>query len=62
MEKLLNVFSNEIGFDIDFITNPTGAQISVLKSEGNHGYGKTLFSAFVDGQTDAVHCHRTFGD
>ena len=36
LDELLHVFSDEIGFNVDFITNPTGAQISMLQGERNN--------------------------
>ena len=60
MEQALNIFSDKIGFDVDFITNPTTAQISVLQGEWDHSGGETLLFALIDGETDAVHRNRTF--
>ena len=33
MNEVTNVLADQICFNIDFITNPTGAQISVLQSK-----------------------------
>jgi hypothetical protein len=49
LDELLHVFSDEIGFNVDFITNPTGAQISVLQSEWDYRYRKPFAIAIVDG-------------
>ena len=59
MEQALNIFSDKIGFDVDFITNPTTAQISVLQGEWDHSGGETLLFALIDGETDAVDRDRT---
>jgi hypothetical protein len=36
LDELLHVFADEISFNIDFITKPTGAQISMLQGERNN--------------------------
>src|SRR5918995_2567647 len=50
LEKFLYVFSDQIGFQIDFITNPTDAQISVLQSEWDNRHGKAPAAALIHGQ------------
>jgi hypothetical protein len=54
MEQSLNVFSNQIGFDVDFITNPKVAQISVFQGKWDDRDGKTPVFTIVDGETDTV--------
>src|SRR5687768_3254930 len=55
LEQFLNVFTDQIGFQIDFITNPTDAQISVLQSEWNNRHGKAPAAAFIHGQANSVY-------
>src|SRR5918996_2416293 len=62
LEKFLYVFSDQIGFHIDFITNPADAQISVPQSEWDNCHGKAPAAAFVHGQADAVYSNGSLGD
>jgi hypothetical protein len=55
MQQILNVLADKIRFDVDFITNPTSAQIRVLQSIRDNGDGKSTAPAIVDRQTDAIH-------
>src|SRR4030095_2122112 len=59
-QEAVDVFSDQIGFEIDFITNPTDAQISVLQSERDDRHEKTIARAAIDGKAYAVHGHRAF--
>src|SRR5215468_4203236 len=61
LDKLLHVFSDEIRFNVDFITNGTGPQISMLKSKRNNRHCKSSTATFIYGQANAVHSDRTFG-
>src|SRR4026207_408999 len=57
----MNIFADQVGFDIDFITNPAALQISVLQGEWDDRNGKSVAPAIVYGETDPVDRHRTFG-
>src|SRR6185503_4776044 len=57
----MNVFADQVGFDVDFITNPAALQISVLQSERDDRDGKLVAPAIVHGETDTVDRHRTLG-
>src|SRR5215471_16990105 len=58
--ETLNIFTDEIGFNIDFITKPASAQISMLQSQRDNHDRKSSPAAFVDRQADAVHRDGTF--
>src|SRR5215475_2628410 len=60
-DELLHVFSDEIRFNVDFITNPTGPQISMLQSKRDNRDCESSTATFIDGQANAVHGNRTFG-
>jgi hypothetical protein len=45
----MDIFSDQIGFDIDFITNPTGAQIRVPQGKRYDCGLKTTAAAVIDG-------------
>src|SRR5687768_14904596 len=57
----MNVVADQVAFDVDFITNPTALQISVLQGERDDRDGKSVAPAFVYGETDTVDRHRPFG-
>src|SRR5258706_2109525 len=61
-EKAMNVFTNQISFDVDFITNPAALQISVLQSKWDDRHGKTFTVTIVDRQADPIQRHRPFGN
>src|SRR5262245_20233223 len=61
-QETVDVFSDQIRFKIDFITNPTGAQISVLQSKRDDRDRKTISRTIIDGKADTVHGHRPFRD
>lgn len=48
-EQSLDVFADNIGLDIDFITNLTSKQISVPEGMWDDRDGKTLFFTIIDG-------------
>src|SRR5215475_4231645 len=58
-DELLHVFSDEIRFNVDFITNPTGPQISMLQGKRNNCHCKSSTATFIYGQANAVHGDRT---
>src|SRR5215475_3703206 len=60
-DELLHVFADEIRFNVDFITNPTGPQISMLQSKRDNCDCESSTATFIDGQADAVHGDGTFG-
>ena len=49
LEKTMDVFADEIGFNVDFITNHTAAQISMLQGERDDRYGKAISPTIIDG-------------
>src|SRR3970282_2307078 len=61
-EQALNIFADNIGFDVDFSTNPEPKQISAPQRVGDDRDRKTLLFALVYGQADAIHGDRAFGD
>jgi hypothetical protein len=61
LDELLHVFSDEIRFDVDFITNATGPQISMLQGERDNRDCEASMAAFIYGQANAVHSNRTLG-
>jgi hypothetical protein len=48
LEKTMDVFADEIGFNVDFITNSTGAQISMLQGERDDRYGKPISPTIIN--------------
>src|SRR5215470_3184853 len=61
LDKLLHVFSDEIRFNVDFITNGTGPQISVFQGERDNRDGESPTAIFIHGQANSVHGNRAFG-
>src|SRR5262245_11496141 len=59
-DELLHVFSDEIRFNVNFITNPTGPQISMLQSKRDNRDRESSTATFIDGQANAVHGNRPF--
>jgi hypothetical protein len=60
-DESVNVLADQIRFNIDFITNPTDAQISVLQRKWNDGHVKLSQATSVYRQADPIDSHRTFG-
>jgi hypothetical protein len=56
----MDVLADQISFDVDFITNPAGAQISVPQCEWNNRHRKPPSAAFIDSQTDSIDGDRAF--
>jgi len=56
----MDIFADQIGFDVDFITNPTDAQISVLQSKWDDRHRKALPRALIDRETNAVESDGAF--
>jgi hypothetical protein len=44
----MDVFANQIGFDVDLITNPAALQISMAQSERDNRRRKTVALAVVN--------------
>src|SRR5215831_20193066 len=61
LDELLHVFSDEIRFNVDFITNGTGPQISMFQGERDNRDGESPTATFIHGQANAVHGNRAFG-
>jgi hypothetical protein len=61
-QESVNVLSYNISLDVNLITNPTLAQISVLQRERDNRHGKTRLFTVIDSQTDAVNCDRALLD
>src|SRR5262245_61621409 len=60
-DKLLHVYYDDTSFNVQYITNGTGPQISMLKSKRNNRHCKSSTATFIYGQANAVHSDRTFG-
>src|SRR4030095_16340236 len=60
LDELLHVFSDEIRFDVDFITNATGPQISMLQGERDNRDCEASTATFIYSQANPVHSNRTF--
>ena len=58
--EALHIFPDQIGFDVDFITNLPSAQISVLHGKWNDRHRKSPLSANIDRQANAVDGDRPF--
>jgi hypothetical protein len=46
--ETMDIFADQIRFDVDFITNPAGAQISVPQGERNDRDGEAPAAAGID--------------
>src|SRR5688572_32693838 len=62
VNEVTNVLADQICFDIDFITNPKGAQISVLQSKWDDRDAEPSGAASVHSQADSINGNRPFGD
>src|SRR3989337_2794516 len=62
LSELTNVLADEICFHIDFITNPTGAQISVLQSKWDDSDVKLPLATSVYRQADTIDSNGPLGD
>ena len=62
VNEVTNVLADQICFDIDFITNPTGAQISVLQSKWDNRDAESQGAASVHSQADSIDGNRPLGD
>jgi hypothetical protein len=62
LSELTNVLADEICFYIDFITNPTGAQISVLQSKWDDSDVKLPPATSVYRQADTIDSNGPLGD
>ena len=60
-DKFVNVLADQICFDIDFITNLTGAQISVLQGEWDNGNVKLSYPATIYRQADPIDSNGPLG-
>ena len=54
----MNVFSNQISFDVNPITNPAALQISVAQGKWDDRQRKTVAPAIVNRKANAVHGNR----
>ena len=54
----MNVFTNQIGFDINPITNPAALQISVAQGKWDDRHRKTVAPAIINRKANAIHGNR----
>lgn len=59
--EAFDIFSNDIGFDVDFITNPEPPQIGMPQRKRNDRDREIPLPALVHRQTDTIHGHRALG-
>jgi hypothetical protein len=62
LNEVTNVLADQICFDIDFITNPTVAQISVLQSKWDNRDLEPPRATSVYSQADSVDSNGPLGD
>ena len=54
LQQILHVLADKIRFDVNFITDPTSAQIRVLQSIRDNGDGESTAPAIINRQTDSI--------